>query len=80
MPVETRLPTAPGGRRRRGRVVLVIVIFVTVLAYAPVLLAIHVAPALVVPTAVGICMLATRVAQRLLALVDEPHSQPDSAD
>ncbi len=68
--MSIKVPEPPA--RRRRRVVLVIVIFLVVLAYAPVLLAFQVSATLVVPTAVGICVLATRVARRVLALVDQP--------
>jgi len=64
------LPQPAFRPRRRGRIVLVLVIFATLLSYVPLLLAVHLPPALVVPTMVGTCMLAIQVARRVLTLVD----------
>jgi hypothetical protein len=58
-----------GHRRRGNRVVLVVVIFVTMLAYAITLAYAGVPAALLVPTTVGVAEAATRIVRRGLSPV-----------
>lgn len=71
-------PGRPGAAIPRGRLVVVIIVVITVLAYGPILIAAGFPPELVAPTAVAIGVLAVRVARSAVALISSRVTPADT--